>query len=491
MKISFGRPVLLGFIATILVVAVLGVVSFSSMARLITTSRLLSHGLQVISNADLALKAIVDAQSSVRGFIITGEEDFLAYYTNAKEPIGKYLRRLDSLTVNDSIQRIRVDTIRRLLEEQLAHSERVVALRRSSFEEAKNIILTRIGKNRMDSIRNLVKRLQQEEGRTFRRGNTITGNSLRQFQIYFVSLCLSITTIILILFYAVNRTLNQRKKAEAELRISVDQIRNLNASLEAKVQERTRELSVLNNTLERRVAERTEELNKANKTLESFTYSVSHDLRAPLRSITGFANIVMEDHGSRLPSEGRDALNVIISNGKRMGQLIDDLLDFSRVGRKELTSERINMTDLAGEAAAEVSMQYPGRKVNMRISALPDAQGDSSLIRQVWINLLSNAFKYSGKKVGDVIIEIGSYRDNGQLVYFVSDNGAGFDMKYVDKLFGVFQRLHKASEFEGTGVGLALVKTIVERHGGHTWAEGKVNEGAKFYFTLPANINAS
>jgi light-regulated signal transduction histidine kinase (bacteriophytochrome) len=321
--------------------------------------------------------------------------------------------------------------------------------------------------------------------------NTITGNSLRQFQIYFVSLCFSITAIILILFYAVNKTLNQRKKAEADLQVSVAQIRTMNASLEAKVQERTHELSLLNDTLERRVAERTEELNKANKTLESFTYSVSHDLRAPLRSITGFANIIKEDYGTTLPGEGREAIDVIINNGSRMGQLIDDLLDFSRVGRKELSSEQINMNDLVSEAAAEVSMQYPGRKVNLRIAALPVARGDSSLLRQVWINLLSNAFKYSARKKGDVVVEIGSYQDNGQLVYFVSDNGAGFDMKYVDKLFGVFQRLHKASEFEGTGVGLALVKTIVERHGGRTWAEGKVNEGAKFFFTLPENQKPS
>jgi len=238
--------------------------------------------------------------------------------------------------------------------------------------------------------------------------------------------------------------------------------------------------------LEAQVAQRTQALEGTNAELESFSYSVSHDLRAPLRAIHGFARILLEDHQAKLDPEAQRLLGVIDQNTRRMGQLIDDLLAFSRLSRKELASARVDMTELANVVADELRRAEPERngQLEVKIGTLLPAQGDRAVLRQVFSNLLQNAMKFT-RAQPNARIEVGSRPDGKETVYFVKDNGAGFDPRYTDKLFGVFQRLHSNEEFEGTGVGLAIVKRIVQRHGGRVWAEGKVNEGATFYFTLP------
>jgi light-regulated signal transduction histidine kinase (bacteriophytochrome) len=233
--------------------------------------------------------------------------------------------------------------------------------------------------------------------------------------------------------------------------------------------------------LERRVAERTAELRALNKELESFTYSVSHDLRAPLRAIDGFGRIIEEEYGPRLDDEARRLLAVVRSSSKQMGQLIDDLLDFSRLGRQDLGKQSVDMAALAREAARALGIQPA-------LGELPAAHADPALLRQVWLNLLGNAAKYSGKRA-EPRIEVGGREEGAGSLYWVRDNGVGFDMRYAGKLFGVFQRLHGADEFPGTGVGLAIVQRVVSRHGGRVWAEGRVGEGACFYFTLPGNAD--
>ena len=239
----------------------------------------------------------------------------------------------------------------------------------------------------------------------------------------------------------------------------------------------------LNVELEQRVADRTAQLEAANKELEAFSYSVSHDLRAPLRAIDGFSRIVHEDYHDKLDDEGRRLLGVIRDNSQKMGQLIDDLLEYSRLGRKPLSSDAIDMKRLVEEVIGE--LQASGEPPHgLVLAALPPARGDATLLKQVWTNLLTNAIKFSGKRAQSVIGVSGN--ENGaEIVYCVKDNGAGFDMRYHEKLFKVFQRLHREEEFEGTGVGLAIVQRVVSRHGGRVWAEGTVDEGAAFYFALP------
>jgi signal transduction histidine kinase len=240
----------------------------------------------------------------------------------------------------------------------------------------------------------------------------------------------------------------------------------------------------LNADLERRVAERTAQLETSNKELEDFTYTVSHDLRTPLRAIDGFSRILEEDYGGKLDDEARRLIGVVRENTRKMGQLIDDLLTFSRLGRNPIAATSINMEALARSALAEIDAPAAAGRARIEIHALPEAWGDPAPIKQVWINLLSNAVKFSGKREQPVI-EVSGRKNAAEIVYCVKDNGVGFDMKYYDKLFGVFQRLHGNDEFPGTGVGLAIVRRIVSRHGGRAWAEGKMGEGAAFYFSLP------
>jgi signal transduction histidine kinase len=237
--------------------------------------------------------------------------------------------------------------------------------------------------------------------------------------------------------------------------------------------------------LEIRVEERTSELQSANKELEAFSYSVSHDLRTPLRAIDGFSQILLEDHREKLDKEGRRVLDIIRNNTGRMGELISDLLTFSRLGRRDIKKSVIDMQELAKDVFEQLKDTAPQRKPKIKINALPFAYGDESLIREVLINFLSNAIKF-GENEKSSLIEVGGESKDNENIYYVKDNGVGFDMKYSDKLFGVFQRLHSQEEFKGTGVGLALVQKIIHRHGGRVWAEGKVNKGATFYFTLPS-----
>jgi light-regulated signal transduction histidine kinase (bacteriophytochrome) len=245
----------------------------------------------------------------------------------------------------------------------------------------------------------------------------------------------------------------------------------------------------LNEDLERRVLERTAQLEAANKELESFSYSVSHDLRAPLRAIDGFSRIILEEYAAVLPDEGKAYLKLVRDNTRQMGQLVDDLLAFSRLGRQGLTKRAADPDKIVRLCLAEMQKEQEGRRLQVTIDDLPPCQADPTLLKQVWTNLLSNALKYTRKKE-IATIRVGCRaqpRPSGfgtEAVYFVEDNGAGFDMKYAHKLFGVFQRLHRAADYDGTGVGLAIVQRIVNRHGGRVWGEARLEQGATFSFTL-------
>jgi signal transduction histidine kinase len=232
----------------------------------------------------------------------------------------------------------------------------------------------------------------------------------------------------------------------------------------------------------RRAQEKTVELEAANKELDAFSYSVSHDLRAPLRAIDGYSRMLEEDSGPSLGAEGRRLLGVVRSSSRRMGQLIDDLLAFSRLGQQAPARAEIDMTRLAQSTAAELAREYPAAGIS--VSELPPVLADHALLKQVWLNLIGNAFKYSSKRDGGRV-EIGGKAEGAENVYWVRDNGVGFDMRYASKLFGVFQRLHGQDEFPGTGVGLAIVQRVILRHRGRVWAEARPQEGACFYFALP------
>jgi PAS domain S-box-containing protein len=243
-------------------------------------------------------------------------------------------------------------------------------------------------------------------------------------------------------------------------------------------------IQILNAELEQRVIDRTCQLEAANKELEAFTYSVSHDLRAPLRAVDGFSKFVLEDYENKLDSEGKRLLNLIRSNIQKMDQLITDLLALSRVARCELSFSDIDMTQMAISMFEETIVSKVTDKMSLKVDPLPEAYADPTYMRQVWANLIANAIKFSSKKK-QPLIKICGHTENGFNVYYVKDNGVGFNPEYTHKLFGVFQRLHKSDDFEGTGVGLAIVQRIIHRHGGKVSAEAAEGKGATFYFSLP------
>jgi two-component system, sensor histidine kinase and response regulator len=230
--------------------------------------------------------------------------------------------------------------------------------------------------------------------------------------------------------------------------------------------------------------ERTAKLNFTNRELEAFNYSVSHDLHAPLRALNGYANMLTEDYADLLDSEGKRMLKAIIEQSKKMGDLIDDLLTFSRISTNEIKISAIDMHDLAYDVFNDLAADQDKAKIDFRISEMENTYGDTPMIKQVWVNLISNAIKYTSK-ITIPVIEIGSTNTETETVFYIKDNGAGFDMEYYDKLFSVFKRLHSARQFEGNGVGLAIVQRIIQRHQGRVWAESEINKGATFYFALP------
>lgn len=253
--------------------------------------------------------------------------------------------------------------------------------------------------------------------------------------------------------------------------------------LQSLVDQRTAELRRAAAELEKRVLERTEELQQANHQLEGFAYSVSHDLRAPLRHVDSFSRMLLEDYGDKLDEDAVGLLNRIVAGCKNMGMLLESILSLSRTSRQPLNKTTVRMARLAQEVFDQLIQLYQDHTVDFSLAEMPDAEADPVLIRQVYTNLLGNSLKYSSK-CDHPRIEVGAVKQNGATVYFVKDTGVGFDMKYADKLFAVFQRLHDSREYEGTGVGLAIVQNIIQRHGGRIWAEAERDKGATFYFTL-------
>jgi light-regulated signal transduction histidine kinase (bacteriophytochrome) len=244
------------------------------------------------------------------------------------------------------------------------------------------------------------------------------------------------------------------------------------------------QLRTLNQELEQRVRDRTQELQAANADLESFSYSVSHDLRAPLRVVDGYCQMFMDEFGAGIAPQGREILEKARAGATRMNQLIDDLLRLARFSRQPLNTRPVDMGALVQRVVTNLQEQLQGRSVQLEIGTLPDCVADAALLEQVLTNLLANALKFTAGRP-NTRIEVGARSQEAEQIYFVKDNGVGFDMRYAERLFGVFQRLHSQAEFSGTGIGLSIVHRIIRRHGGKTWAEGALQQGATFYFSLP------
>ncbi|HSB46057.1 MAG TPA: ATP-binding protein [Nitrospira sp.] len=449
-KWSIEQRVLAGFGLVFAGILVISVVSYRNTSVVVQNSRLdaRSHELvQLLGSIEEALDA---AESGHRRYLVTGDESYLKAHHAIVEQMPDYAHYLQALVGNDLERRERMTQLEQLIKEQLDIEASAIKRRAEQGADAvRHLALPGVAKRELDNIHRLIADLETTEQRSTR-ARVFQSTSSTRNTIALLGLGALLQLVLLgSVYYLIHHDITARRRVAAELR-------------------RKGEL-----------------LQAANKELEAFSYSVSHDLRAPLRHIDGYAALLSKTAGQSLNEKAQRYLQTISDSAKQMGQLIDDLLVFSRMGRQEMLRSTVNVNQLVKTVIHDLRLDLQDKPISWKIGSLPDVSGDPSMLRQVFTNLISNAVKFTGTRP-EPRIEIGAMQQvPGEVTLYVRDNGVGFDMQYANKLFGVFQRLHRNDEFEGTGIGLANVRRIVHRHGGRTWAEGALDHGATFYFSLP------
>jgi signal transduction histidine kinase len=434
----------------------IGVLSFRSTLREQESREWVTHTHLVIAKLQDILIDITQAEAGQRGYILTGDEKYLKPFDDGVTRLQADTEGFRSLASDNPRQEEALQRLDALIQARLAAlRERIEIRRRYGLEAgAKAVEFGNNGEYLMNGIRERISEMRQTEERLLGQRLGAAAASSRRMRTIII---FGNTVAILILSLAgfvIHRETNKRNLAEQDLRHA-------------------------NQGLERR----TLELSETNHELESFSYSVAHDLRAPLRQIAGYSNVLSRHHAPVLNAEARRYLNKIDEGALKMGRLVDDLLSLSRVGRQQLDFQTTPLSSLLRQVVEDLAPECLERNVEWRIGDLFTAECDPGLMKQVFVNLLSNAVKYTRKRE-NAVIEVGYTRQAGLCVIFIRDNGVGFEMQYVGKLFGVFQRLHKARDFEGTGVGLAITQRIIRKHGGRIWAEAELDKGATFFFTL-------
>ena len=460
--------------------ALLAALLSAQIYQLMEAARLVDHTDQVIAKANETLKLMVDQETGERGYLVGKNRIFLQRYHLSREAIPDALNALQHLTKDNPEQQQRLVDIRAGYDAITKEAEATIGLLESDGDYVPRFN-TAYGKRLMDAERGRFDVFTQSEEKFRLERNEVVQARAK----YALGSAAGATLLVggLMAFFTRSRlallgsTYREAIEEEKEAREKEAEARRL-------TQEKAEEVEKLNAELELRVRARTIALESTNRELEAFSYSVSHDLRAPLRSIDGFSAALLEDYGETIDSLGQSYLARIRANSQTMADLIDGLLTLSRLTRSEMRYETVDLSEIARDVLRMLRERDPQRKVNVRIQDGLTAHGDPRLLRNVLENLLGNAWKFTAKR-DDAQISFGASQENGETVFSIKDNGAGFDMAYSDKLFGAFQRLHKATEYDGTGIGLATVQRIIRRHGGSIRAEAAVGEGAAFYFTLP------
>jgi signal transduction histidine kinase len=448
--LTIERRILAGFSLVFIGILVISAISYRNTALLIENSRRDSRGhelLQLLNTIDVAMD---EAENHHRRYLVTGDATYLQSFRSLTEQKPTYFKYLKDLTAGSPPQETRVVQLEQLIEQQINAEMGAIARRDGGgFEAVRKIALEGAAKRELAAIHQTIGELEAEERLALRRrvGESAAGTTNTIALLALGSLLQLV--LLASVYYLIRHDITERRRVAAELKL------------------------------------RGELLEAANKELEAFSYSVSHDLRAPLRHIDGYAALLTKAVGDSLNDKARRYLQTISASAKQMGQLIDDLLVFSRMGRQEMLHTTVNLDQLIKTILYDLRLDLQGREISWRIDTLPEVPGDPAMLRQVFVNLIANAIKFtSTRPIAKIHIGL-ERKSSGEIIVFVRDNGVGFDMQYLGKLFGVFQRLHRTDEFEGTGIGLANVRRIVHRHGGRVWAEGIPDQGATFYVALP------
>ena len=458
----------------IMVVALNAWFALNAVGRLLENEGWVQHTWQVLSELEHVMRTAKDAEASNRNYLLSGDEHALAdYRANARDLPGE-IDEVQALTIDNRSQQDRIVDLRQAAQRRLDLLASDAALRQNTRGTLPvTSIGNESGSEEMGALRAVAAAMEVEEERllTTRTASTRAASARARFAIGLASALDFLLIILMFRYFAQERDLRLATQLQAE---------HL-ATSRAQIEANAAEIHELNVSLEERVRLRTAELETTNRELEAFSYSVSHDLRAPLRTIDGFSLALEEDYASAVDETGRDYIRRVRTGVQRMGQLIDALLQLSRITRAELVREQVDMTELAKAVAAELADAEPGRTIRFEIEEGLTALADAKLIRVAFENLLGNAVKFSGR-VEQPVVQIGW--DVAAKAWFVRDNGAGFDMYYADKLFGAFNRLHGDKDFKGSGIGLATVARVIRRHHGRIWADSTIDHGATFWFTL-------
>jgi signal transduction histidine kinase len=444
---------------------------------LLNASAEASRSARVLALLEKSRELLIDQETGLRGYLLTGERSFLEPLENARRDLAPLGAQLATILRPDPEQTARFEEARSRVREWEAFADARLDEAHRGIRGPQSEILRQqlAGKRLMDTVRAAMDRLTHAEADRAT-ARDVSARALGRRVLFGCTVWALAVGVVLAAFSRMHlRSLAGRYEA------ALSEARRQAGAARGAV----REAQALNARLEQRVAERTAALKAANVELEAFSYSVSHDLRAPLRHVAGFVEMLRKAALPKMNEKERHYLETISSSAQEAGHLIDDLLSFARMTRQELQWQSVDMGALAAQARELTSRDAPGREVRWNIAPLPRVRGDREMLRLVLENFFSNALKYTRGRA-PATIDVGSVpRDDGGVVFFVRDNGVGFDMRYAGKLFGVFQRLHRSDEFEGTGIGLANVRRIVLRHGGEVWAEAALGRGATFYFTLP------
>lgn len=441
--------------------ALIGFAVYKSNQKQLETQAWVKLSEDVIAQSNILLSIGLESESGARGYVITQDSSFLSQIVSSKSYFQN-IEKLRELTRGNESQQKRLDSINYYMSEYLTFSYKAIELRNNQgLDPAVQLISTNKGKNITDKIRQLIRYLHKEEANLLSMRQESNKFSSDLFHSLTIGMFGVMGLFAVLLLLATSKSLIQSKRQEKS----------------------TAELKIVTTDRDYQSDEK-QKLEAANKELDAFSYSISHDLRAPLRHIVGFVDLLTKSNSKQLNASGLRYLDIIAESAIEMGKLIDAILSFSRLSRGELNLSRINSNDIVKKVIKSFDTEISGRNIEFIQSDLSEIMGDENLINQVWVNLISNAIKYTSKKE-KAIIEIGCKPENDMIVFFIKDNGAGFDMTYATKLFGVFQRLHKAKDFEGIGIGLANINRIILRHKGKCWAEGEVDKGATFYFSLP------